>query len=187
MRALLAFGSKYGSTSKVVAEMATVLGHDGVEVTIADLRKDKVKGLEAYDLIVVGSSIIMGQWTKPARRFLEENSAVLSRKRVAMFACCIDVVCFPSKIQELSKRYLDDVAASYGIGRPTSTALFAGEIDLSKYGFLDATMAKAYMKNDKVEAKEKLVDLSKPLDFHDWDGIRRWAASLDLKVQGQVF
>lgn len=180
MKALVAFGTKHGSTAKVAAEIASALKERGAEVVVADLRKDKLGPLAEYDLVVVGSGIAMGQWSKGARRFLEENADILTGKKVAIFACCIDVVLFPSKVQELRKKYLTDVAETYGLGRPISMELFGGEVDVSKYGFLDATMAKAYMRNDKVEAKEKVMDLSKPLDFHDWDAIWNWAGSLVL-------
>jgi menaquinone-dependent protoporphyrinogen IX oxidase len=55
-------------------------------------------------------------------------------------------------------------------------ALFGGEVDIAKYGFLDATMAKSYVKSEKNEVR--VTDPSRPRDLHDWDPIRAWALSL---------
>ena len=178
MRVLLAFGTKYGSTAKVAKAMSSVLEEEGAQVMMADLRREAPTNLSDYELVIVGSSIVMGQWTKPARKFLEDNSASLRKGRTALFACCIDVVCYPSRMEEHRRKYLSDVATKYQIGEPVAMGLFAGEVDVSKYGFLDATMAKAYMRSEKVESKERVADLSKPLDFHDWDAIKGWASSL---------
>ncbi len=72
--------------------------------------------------------------------------------------------------------YLDDVAKKYGIENPVSVALFGGEIDFDKYGFLVKAVLMKVGASKNLE--DKGVDLSKPYDFRDWDGIRIWAKSL---------
>lgn len=174
MKALVAFGTKYGSTVKVAEEISSVLKTLGADVTVHDLRQKRVGPLEQYDLVIVGSAILVGAWTKEAQRFLEENSEVLSKKKVALFACCGDMVFQRSSMEECRKNYLENVADKYGIKSPASMALFGGVLDFSKYGFL----VKAILSSSKKEFEQKGIDMSKPYDFRNWEEIRSWAGSL---------
>ncbi|MEM0448448.1 MAG: flavodoxin domain-containing protein [Methanomassiliicoccales archaeon] len=180
MKALIAYGTKYGSTARVAEEMGRVLAEKGAEITLMDLRRSDHHAMEDFDLIVVGSCINMHNWTKRARRFLMENSTALSKRNLAMFACCIDIVLFPSKKEQLEKEYVKDVAAEFGIDKVMSMRLFGGEVDLSRYGFFDATLAKSYIRNEKNEVR--LQESKDRLNFQDWKEIRDWAASLAMMI-----
>jgi menaquinone-dependent protoporphyrinogen oxidase len=180
MRALVAFGTKYGSTAKVGQEIGRVLREKGLETEVVNLDERKVKDLAPYDLVVVGSAVIIGKWTKGARTFVEQNQAALNGKRLAMFACCGDVLAEAKERQEGAKaRYLDQVVMDYGL-TPMSTALFGGELDFNKYGFL----IKAILKDDRRHIESGGVDLSKPYDYRDWDAIRAWARSVADEALG---
>jgi menaquinone-dependent protoporphyrinogen oxidase len=176
MRALVAFGTKYGSTERVAEEISSVLTAQGASVTVLDLRSNGKEEIDDFDLIIIGSGICMGSWSKGAQRFLEANVLGLARKRVALFACSGDVAFGRSSIEECRTKYLDDVAHRHGIVSPVSSALFGGVIDFDKYGFLVKAILKRVGANKNLE--ENGVDLSIPYDFRDWDEIRRWARSL---------
>lgn len=180
MRALVAFGTKYGSTVKVGAEIGRVLREKGLEVEVVNLDERKVQDLVPYDLVVVGSAIIIGKWTKGTRTFLEQNQVALRGKRLAMFACCGDVLAEAKERREGAKaRYLDQVVMDNGL-KPLNTALFGGELDFKKYGFL----IKAVLKDDRRHIESGGVDLSKPYDYRDWDAIRAWARTVADEAQG---
>ncbi|OPY32479.1 MAG: protoporphyrinogen oxidase [Methanomassiliicoccales archaeon PtaU1.Bin124] len=173
MRALVAFGTKYGTTGQVADEIAAVLRQGMTEVDVLDLRNGKCPDLGGYDLFVVGSAIHMGAWTKEADTFLKERSPELAKKRTSLFVCCGDVVLQRSPIDECRKKYLEDVAAKHSLA-PERTGLFGGVLDFSKYGFL----VKALLNGAKKDFERKGLDMSKPYDFRDWDQIRAWARSL---------
>lgn len=180
MRALVAFGTKYGSTVKVGEEIGRVLKEKGLEAEVVNLDERKVQNLAPYDLVVVGSAIIIGKWTKGARAFLEQNQAGLRDKRLAMFVCCGDVLAEAKERREGAKaRYLDQVVVENGL-TPLNTALFGGELDFNKYGFL----IKAVLKDDRRHIESGGVDLSKPYDYRDWDAIRAWARAVADEAQG---
>ena len=180
MRALVAFGTKYGSTVKVGEEIGRVLRGKGLEVEVVNLDERKVQDLAPYDLVVVGSAVIIGKWTKGTRTFLEQNQVALRGKRLAMFACCGDVLAEAKERRDGAKaRYLDQVVAEYDLS-PMKTALFGGELDFNKYGFL----IKAVLKDDRRHIESGGVDLSKPYDYRDWDAIRVWAGSVADEAQG---
>ena len=173
MRALVAFGTKYGSTVQVADEIAKVLRAKGAQVDVVDLRNGGAKDVAAYDLVIAGSGIQVGQWSKEAQEFLEANAKAMAGRRVALFACCGDVVFQKGPIEESRKKYLDDVAAKYGL-TGADMALFGGVLDFSKYGFL----VKAILNGAKKDFERKGVDMTRPYDFRDWDQIRSWAGSL---------
>jgi len=173
VKALVAFGTKYGSTAEVAEEIAKVLRSKGADTDVVDLRGKMVKDVSSYDLVVAGSSINVGAWTKESQSFLESNCATMRGKKVALFACCGDVVFQKGPIEESRKKYLEDVAAKYSLNK-ADMALFGGVLDFSKYGFL----VKAILNGAKKDFERKGVDTSKPYDFRDWDQIRSWAGSL---------
>ncbi len=128
---------------------------------------------------MVGSAVIIGKWTKGARTFLEQNQDALRGKKLAMFACCGDVLAESKERREGAKaRYLDQVVTDNGF-MPLNTALFGGELDFNKYGFL----IKAVLKDDRRYIESGGVDLSKPYDYRDWDAIRAWARSVAEEAQ----
>lgn len=176
MRALVAYGTRWGSTEAVAKELTSLLRESGRTTDMLDLGKDDAVDLEAYDTVVVGSGIAYGSWSKGALRFLERNSSALSEKRLAMFACCGDLLFDPSKAEEYERKYLQDVARRYGL-EPFSLGLFGGVIDFERYSFLVKGILS--MRNaGKKGMQERGIDTDKPYDFRDWDRIRAWGRSL---------
>jgi menaquinone-dependent protoporphyrinogen oxidase len=173
MNALVAFGTRYGSTEKVANEIAAVLSSRGVNAEVLDLRSWKKVTVSSYQLIVIGSGIMAGSWSKGAQSFLEENRGILKGKRVALFACCGDVEFKKDQAPVWRNKYVIEVGARHGI-EPISTALFGGVLDFEQYGFL----VKAILKGTKKTIEERGFDTSKPYDFRNWEEIREWAASL---------
>lgn len=176
MRALIAYGTKWGSTEDVAKELASVLKNEGYRADLIDLGKEVPAHIEAYDLVVVGSGIAYGSWSKGALRFLERNAGALSDKRLAMFACCGDLLFDPSKAGDYESRYLQEVAKKYDLA-PFSMGLFGGVIDFNRYGFLVKGILS--MRNaGKKDMKERGIDPDKPYDFRDWEKIRKWGSEI---------
>ena len=176
MRVLVAYGTKWGSTADVAKELASVLEKKGHLAELMDLGKDVSADLEPYDLVVVGSGIAYGSWSKGAIRFLVRNAKVLSEKRLAMFACCGDLLFDPSKTEECENQYLREVAQRHGL-EPFSLGLFGGVIDFDRYTF--GVKGILSMRNaGKRDIKDREIDPDKPYDFRDWEKIRAWADGL---------
>ena len=85
MKLLIVYESGNGSVKTAVEYLLTRLLH--ADVTVADLAKETPK-LDAYNVIVAGSSVRFAKLRKPMRRFLEQNEPVLLKKSVALFFCC---------------------------------------------------------------------------------------------------
>ena len=87
-RALIVYGTRYGATADTSEVIADTLRQVGFEVRIVDAKKDKVQSISEFDLIIVGSGIQMGKWTKEPESFLKKFQNELSKKKVALFVSC---------------------------------------------------------------------------------------------------
>ena len=70
MKALIVYGTRYGATAGTSEEIAKVLREEGLEVKVVNAKKERVKDISPYDLVVVGSGMQMFKWTGEAEDFL---------------------------------------------------------------------------------------------------------------------
>ena len=171
MKALIAYGTRYGSTTGIAEKIKSVLENHEIEVDLVNLGKERVRDLD-YDLIVVGSGIQVGKWTKESLRFIEKNGAEIKQKKHALFATS-GLARDKSKQDEFTEQYLNQIAEKYGL-HPVSLGLFVGSFDMSKYNF----PVKLLMKVMTKDLEEDGYDLKKPVDLREWDQIEDWALGL---------
>ena len=63
MKALVVYGTRYGTAAEIAEEIARVITEEGVEVDLVDASRMKDCDSSPYDLVIVGSGIKMGKWT----------------------------------------------------------------------------------------------------------------------------
>jgi len=68
-------------------EIAETLSKEGIAVKVANLKKDKVKGIIEYELVIVGNGIQMNKWTGEPEKFLKKFLKELIKK-AALFVFC---------------------------------------------------------------------------------------------------
>ena len=175
MRALVAYGTRYGSTTGIAEKIKAVVEDHEIEVDLVNLGKEKVNDLD-YDLIVIGSGIQVGNWTKESLKFLEKNADEILQKRHALFATSGEAR-DKSKQDECTELYLTKVAEKFGLD-PVSLGLFVGSFDMSKYSF----PVKLVMKVLTKDLEEEGYDLKKPVDLREWGLIEEWAEKLVERV-----
>lgn len=182
MRALVAYGSKYGSTKEVAERIGKNLAQSGLNVDLRDIRLDDGVKMSDYDLAVVGSGIYAGKWMKPAKRFLAEVAAEKGRCKVALFACCMDAA-DPKLVEDARKRYLADVVAETKV-EPVATGLFAGVVDFTKYGFVVKGIMKSIVSKrvEEKDGREAAANMPMVTDNRDWDSIDAWSKELAAKL-----
>ena len=56
------------------------------DTTSKPVKKEKIKSISEYELIVVGSGMRMGKWTGEADDFLKKFQKELQQKKLAIFA-----------------------------------------------------------------------------------------------------
>jgi menaquinone-dependent protoporphyrinogen oxidase len=55
MKALVVYGTRYGTAAEIAAEIARVIKEEGIETDLVDARSIKDRKVSSYDLVVVGS------------------------------------------------------------------------------------------------------------------------------------
>lgn len=172
MRSLVAYGTRYGSTGEVADAIAQILRSAGSEVDVMELTKKTRPEVRAYDLVVIGTNIIMGSWNKQVKRFVQENLDDLGTRKSALFVCCGDLL-DPSKEEEAYEKYITAPLAEMGMV-PDRVALLGGVIDLSRYGMMVKTLMKNVMRSSQGED----FDTEKVYDLRDWEAVERFASGL---------
>jgi menaquinone-dependent protoporphyrinogen oxidase len=192
-RALVVFATRHGSTPEVAEAVAEELRAGGVDV---DVRPASLDGdLRGYRTVVLGAPMILG-WHKDALRFIARHRAELATMKTAYFVTAasltetgedrIDGIPIvkdpwlakpPRDPARLSFReryarpakYLEKPLKKAPEVRPSSVALFAGSLDLTKMNILE----KAFV---------MLVIGATPGDSRNWDFIREWARELPARL-----
>ncbi|MFX0045721.1 MAG: flavodoxin domain-containing protein [Candidatus Hermodarchaeota archaeon] len=173
-RVLVGYGSRYGSTAEVAQEMRNVLQELGAHVDLVNLRKDTPPGdLQSYDLVVLGSGIQAGRWTKEPLQFIKKNLDGLSRIKVALFVVS-GYAANPENHETVQSEYLDKIVEENPGLNPVATAFFAGVFDFAKYNFAVRRLIKSIVKN-QIGPDEEVPE---KIDSRDWDQIRGWTAGL---------
>lgn len=174
MKALIVYGTRYGTAAEIAEEIAKVMENEGVEVSIADSKGLKNCDVTPYDLVIVGSGIKMGKWTKESLKFLQNNKSTLKSKKVALFVSCASANEEKSRA-EGQEKYLDEIAAEYLSSKPVALGLFGSVYDPNAKHGLMYKMTNRFMRK---ELEKQGIDTSMRYDFRNWEEIRAWAREL---------
>jgi len=185
MKALIAYGTRYGATAGTSEEIANVLRDESFNVRIVNLKEEKVNDISEYELIVVGSGMRIDRWTKEPEKFLKKFQKELAKKKVAIFVSSGVQAIFKHEgnteaMDRAWRKYLVEKAAEYSLD-PVMLGLFGGVWDYDKMGFL----FRRTMRPFKEKIEEAGFEEIKPefYDTRDWDAIRSWARELAQKVR----
>jgi menaquinone-dependent protoporphyrinogen oxidase len=173
-KTLICYGTRYGTTSGIVEEMAKTARDAGAEVDVIELKKNLPEVNPGdYDLVIVGSGIQAGQWKKEPLKFIESNLSGLTQTRLALFVVCGDAG-NPELCDTAQADYLDKVAAMFPSLTPVSTGLFGGMFDFKRYNFVVRALVKRIVKSRSPPGEE----VPETMDFRDWDKIQQWIREL---------
>jgi menaquinone-dependent protoporphyrinogen oxidase len=162
---LVAYATRYGSTQEVAEAVAAELRERGLAVDIQPMRK--VRTLEGYGAVVLGTAIYMFRLHKDARRFLSRHREALTKRPVAIFA--LGPFNDEEKEWQGVRAQLDKELAQFPWFTPVAREIFGGKFDPAKLRF-----------------PYNLVPYLKRLpasDIRDWEAIRAWASNLAEKFQ----
>jgi len=156
MNMLVAVASRHGSTTEIAEAIAQELRMANYMVDVRSA--DEVSTIAAYDAVVIGSAIYMGNWLIEARQFVDRYQDQLA---------CVPVWLFssgplgedphpqgdPNMLGEL-------MAATKARGH----TIFVGKLDKHNLGLGERLITRA------VGAPGG--------DFRDWEAIRAWAREI---------
>ncbi len=145
MKTLIAYATRYGATEKASRLLSEELQGD---VHLCNLSQDPAPDISAYDRIIIGGSIYVGQIQDDVKTFCSENLAALQQKRLALFICCGD----EDRVQEQLEQNFD--AALMAHAKPVG--YFGYEYDFAKMNFLFRLIirAKAKVRQSQYELRE---------------------------------
>ena len=173
-KVLICYGSRYGTTTEVVQEMVTTIEELGVKADAVFLKKEKPpSSFNEYDLVIIGSGIQAGRWTKEPLDFIKKNIDSLSKTKVALFVVC-GYAGNPEKCDEAQLLYLDNMTKEYPGLSPISSTLIGGVFAFDKYNFAVRALVKKIVSSQLPPGEE----LPEKIDFRDWDKIRDWIRQL---------
>jgi menaquinone-dependent protoporphyrinogen oxidase len=173
-KVLICYGTRYGTTTEVVQDMSNTARELGVHVDVVHLEKKTPFPVpEEYDLVIIGSGIQAGQWTKHPLKYIEEKLDSLSKTKVALFVVS-GYAGDPDKVAEAQAEYLDSMPQKYPGLNPISTALIGGMFEFKRYNLVIRALVKKLIKDQIPEGQE----FPEKIDFRDWDMIRDWIKQL---------
>jgi menaquinone-dependent protoporphyrinogen oxidase len=128
MKGLVVYGTRYGTAKEIAEEISGTLKDENVDVKLVNAKEIRDHYVSVFDLIVVGSGIKMGKWTKESINFLKKNRNILSNKKVALFISC-GAANTEKSMAEGQEKYLDNISKEYLTNKPIATGLFGGVYD----------------------------------------------------------
>jgi len=185
-KALIVYGTRYGATASTSEAIAEVLRQEGFDVSVVNAKKDKVKDITEYELVIVGSGIQVNRWTKEPEKFLKKFQKELAKKKVALFVCCGSAEPLDDKtdkaksIENARTKYLEEKAAKYNL-QPVALGLFGGVYNFNNVPWLFGK----FMESIKPQLEAAGVPQTEPglYDTRDLNAIRSWAKEVAHTVQ----
>lgn len=166
-KVLVTYASKYGATQEIAEKIADVLRLAGLQVDIFPV--NGVRGMSAYQAVILGSGVYIGKWNKEAAAFLQANEKELANRPVWLFSSgptgvgdavkLVDGWRLPTDLQQVADRI-----------HPRDIAVFHGYINENKINFIEKFAIKSLVK--------------KPFgDFRDWNAIVTWANAVAVELK----
>lgn len=189
MKTLIVYGTRYGATAGTSDEIGKVLQEEGFDVRVANAKKEKIKDISEYDLVVVGSGMQMFRWTSEPEKFIKKFQKELRQKKIAIFISSGAQAILrhdgdQQSMDDAWRKYLVEKAEKYEL-EPVMMAIFGGVWDYNKMGFVfKKTMEPFKMKLREANISETETDV---FDTRDWDEIRNWARELAKKVSDPFY
>ena len=183
-KALIVYGTRYGTTANTSDVIADTLRQIGFEVKIVDAKKEKVQSISEFNLVIVGSGIQMGKWTSEPEDFIKKYQKELATKKLALFVSCGGANPLSEgeqKDKELNNaktKYLEEKATELKVD-PIALGFFGGCYDFNKMSwFFKKTLSSIKPKLEGAGYKESKAGV---YDLRDLEAIRSWTRELAIK------
>jgi menaquinone-dependent protoporphyrinogen oxidase len=182
-KALIVYGTRYGAAASTAEEIAKTLRQSGFEARVVNAKEEKITDISPYELVIVGSGILINRWTSEPENFLKKFQKELATKKLALFVCCGSASTAlnqdkPDIATNAKRKYLDEKAAKYNL-HPDALGLFGGVYNYNKTPWY----AKKALETErpKIEAAYKQTAPG-IYDTRDWNQIRNWTLELAQKT-----
>lgn len=175
---LVVYGSSEGQTEKIsnrIVELFERMGHDATAVPVEDITADTT--FDAFDAIVVGSSIHLGKHGKKVSAFASANREILDARPNAFFQVSLSSAIEDEEHEAEAASYVDEFVEKTA-WHPDRIAMFGGALRYSKYGFLTRIMMKRIASDATGD-----TDTSRDYEYTDWDEVEAFANDFATLVE----
>jgi menaquinone-dependent protoporphyrinogen oxidase len=165
-RVLVAYGTKHGATAEIAEAIGAALRAAGLEVDVLHARR--VRSLEPYRAVVLGSAVYAGRWRADALRLLRR--APLKQRDVWLFSSgpIGEDKGKPEQLERMTRPpRVQSIAAGIGVHEHV---VFGGMV-AEDAGFIRRKIAR------KIPPELR--------DRRDWRQIEAWAQSIAAALAGQ--
>jgi len=135
MKTAIIYASKHGTTEKVAHSIAEKLTKTS-EIELFPLKKNSNPDVGAFETVILGSSVYMGQASEKMKAFCKANEAVLLQKKTGLFVCGMH----PDKVQQ--EKELKDAYSEILQEKAIATGFLGGEFLFEQMNFFERFIAK---------------------------------------------
>jgi menaquinone-dependent protoporphyrinogen oxidase len=164
-RVLVAYGTKHGATAEIAEAIGKALRATGLDVDVE--RAGRVRSLEHYRAVVLGSAVYAGRWRRDALRLLRRSG--LGEREVWLFSSgpVGEDKGDPEQLERLTKPpRVEQIARRLGVHEHV---VFGGMV-ADDAGFIRKKMAR------RIPPELR--------DRRDWGAIEEWARSIAATLSG---
>ncbi|MDK2904499.1 MAG: menaquinone-dependent protoporphyrinogen oxidase [Eubacteriaceae bacterium] len=142
MKTLILYASNCGYTEDCVQKLGKLLSG---EIAILNIDKQVPLDLSAYDTVLIGGSIYMGQIQKKIKAFCSSHEKELQEKNLGLFISCATA----DKDLEAIESFYKNAFPEALLNHAGCIQNFGGELRMDKMKFSHRLIAKMMMKSAK--------------------------------------
>lgn len=140
-------------------------------VTLSAMADEPDIDINPFDKVVIGASIRYGKHQPQVLNFIARNQSLLETKPNAFFSVNV-VARKPEKNTPETNPYLQKLLKKID-WEPKNLAVFAGQIDYPRYGFVDRAMIRFIMWMTKGPTNP-----TQTIEFTDWEKVDEFARTI---------
>jgi menaquinone-dependent protoporphyrinogen oxidase len=169
-RVLILYGTTEGQTASISEGIAEVVRDHGREPETLD-----IKGLpggfalEAYEAVIVGASIHMGEHEEYVRDFVKRKREALERMPSAFFSVSLTAREDTDEARAQTKGYVEKFVDETS-WHPDMVGIFGGALRYTQYGFIK----RHFMKKISEDMGSADTDTSRDYEYTDWNDVRHF-------------
>lgn len=164
---LLLYSTNYGLSKRICERIQADLQQRGGQATVRPLVEPGVDPA-GFDAIVIGASIRHGKHSPAVLQFIRSHQTLLESRPSALFSVNLVARKAVSNSPQTNP-YLRRLIAQ-SPWKPRLAAVFAGELDYSRYGLIDKHLMRLVMWINRGP-----TDLSSKVQYTDWQQVDRFA------------
>ncbi|MEO1593955.1 MAG: flavodoxin domain-containing protein [Pseudomonadota bacterium] len=175
---LLLYGTREGQTAKIARHIETTLEAGGANVhTVEARRVSEDLRIEAFDGVIIGSSVHLGKHDAHVVRFVQRHRADLEQLPTAFFSVSLSAAGDTPE----SKRDVDHLLEAFTREtgwHPVTVNAIAGALLYTQYNPL-----LRFIMRRKAAHYSDDVDTSRDYEYTDWDGVTAFGSAMLEQIE----